>query len=290
MHEHFKVRKQYGSVYTTTFPNTELIVPWRLLSLEEYLGYEQDVRKGLIPVLQLEDEIFRKCVLDEDLVRGMDFQKSGIVHTVATHIWEYSGPKSIDSLNQDLEAARKKLFDKSTQVLHQISQLVLNVYPYKPEEVYAMDYPTLMFRAAQAENRLMELGIITEPVYFFKDDEEQKGPKFADLNQEKPKIDAKALWEQAHGSSQPSPKSQKKTDSKKWWKVSPVLESKKKSKVAFTQDRVVADDYVLDSHDRLEPKEMQEYLIKKKTENQANQMIEDAYEIYADLLKNLDKR
>ena len=39
-------------------------------------------------------------------------------------------------------------------------------FPYKPEEVYEMDYHTLMMRAAQAERKLSFAGLMETPLHF----------------------------------------------------------------------------------------------------------------------------
>jgi hypothetical protein len=160
-------------------------------------------------------------------------------------------------------------------------------FPYKPEEVYSMDYETFLVRVAQAESKLIKLKMITEPIYLqnIQAQPEQRPKRLLD------NIDPKALWDATH------PKDRQQTGEvsqaiprDKWWKISPVLEAKKKHNINFSVEKQAADSSLLDNHENAEPKEVREYLIKQKAQGHRAKLIEDARWIYKDLLAELEKK
>ena len=288
MFELYQARKDYGEAFVTVFPGG-LVVPWKALSIQDYLQYDKDIKRGLIPEALFENEIFRKCVLNDTLVRQLDFLKAGTVTTVCMHIWQHSGPIGLDAFNDDLDAAREMLVAPGAKALHELIDVILSVFPYKPEEVYAMDYQTLLFRAVQAELKMLKAGHIKEPIRFIQKDDSQEKPNqaripFADLNTEEeasePKIDAKALWDKQQNTGQP-------IRNDRWWDESPVLEADKKHRINFSGDRVAADETFLDSHDLLEPPEVRQWILEQKTDGSRAKMIEDVSWIYPDLVDKL---
>jgi hypothetical protein len=163
MDEHLRyLRREYGDVFVTQLPTGQSI-PWRPLTIGEYLEYNRILRTEQYPPAYIENEIFIKCVLDGAFVQSIDKLKAGIVSTVASCIMSFSGPQSVDDLNQNLDIARH-LIDDAT---HELVSLICQAFPaYKPEDVYAMDQKTLMIRAAQAERKMLTLGLIDEPIIF----------------------------------------------------------------------------------------------------------------------------
>jgi hypothetical protein len=265
----------------------------------DYLKYAADYSRGLIPNSIIEDEIFRKCVTDRSIISQIPFLKAGTITTVVLNIWEYSGPVGISEFNNDLEMARQVLFNSDTKAIHELVQIISMAFPYKPEEIYAMDYETFMFRLAQAEKKLLELKIIEQPVSMEgpKEEVRKSTPKI-----EKPHLDAKRLWEEQEGivpkkepktqqnanQSVPRPSSDK---AEKWWDVSPVLEAKKKgTKMNFREEADMSNDLTLDNDERSSPREVKEFLAKKRVEGPRQKMLDDAKWVYADLLKKLDEQ
>jgi hypothetical protein len=305
--ELLQVRRLYGGVYTTTFEDG-LIVPWKPLSLGEFIQYELDVRRGLVPMAQLEDEIFCKCVVSQEIVDRMGTLLAGVIATVVQNIWQYSGPTSGEAFGNDLQQARDLLFKDTSTVIHQCAQQILTAFPYRPEEVYALDYETFLKRLAQAEAKLIDMKVLTEPIKIVPNQE--RDAKLADLNKKpKPRVDAKQLWEeqrtiqmrgqttQSHGkakqptSSTPPPLVKiPPGKQEKWWKTSPVLEAKHEHTIQFQAEAERADEVILDNHERAEPKEMREYLLEQKLGKKRAKMVESAQEIYGPLLAELEKR
>ena len=98
MHRLYKIRKLYGNTYVTVFPD-DFVVPWRPLSIGDFMAYHHAYLRGVIPLSHLEDEIFNKCVVDDAIVAQAPFLKAGIVTTVSQHIWQHSGPRDVTHFN-----------------------------------------------------------------------------------------------------------------------------------------------------------------------------------------------
>ena len=227
-------RQAYGRVFCTSFPSG-LDVPWKLLPIGEYIKYAQEIRRGIAVPSELEDEIFDKCVQDKVLVEQRPFLAAGVVATISSNIWQHSGPTGIESFNDDLEFARQEITGSEEAVLHDLVQVITLAFPYKPEEVYEMSYDTMLLRVAQAEKKLIQTGMMEEPVKLFdKNADKQKAPK--------PKIDLRKAYEQQKGGelardiANPAPLPQD-IQREKWWEVSPILETKNKKKIDFNQER-----------------------------------------------------
>ena len=261
------VRQLHGRGYVSIFPDG-LIVPWKPLSVQEYLAYDQDTLAGVIPLAFLEDEIFKSCVLDPVIVGQVRFLKAGIVSTVVGHIWSFSGPTDSNAFHRDLEMARQMLYGGNSKAIHQLVELITMAFPYKPEEVYQMDYQILMLRAAQAETKLIQMGILQKPI-------ELEGAPPQETLKPRIKVDAKQLWEEQHQSKPAASITPKKYD--KWYKKSPVLEAKNKKKINFKKEQLEAD-AGLRGWDKAD-----QHIL-------ANNMVEDAKIIYADLIKELEAK
>jgi hypothetical protein len=154
------LRERYGSVYVLTLPDGKRI-PYKLLSVGDFLKYERLFKTGQYPSACLENEIFTRCVVDKILVDHMDQLKAGIVTSVATSILSRSGPSSIDHLNYSLDINR----EAASFAIHEMVSVVCQAFPaYKPDDLYEMEYDVFMLRLAQAERHLMRLGVLREPL------------------------------------------------------------------------------------------------------------------------------
>lgn len=154
------LREEHGDVFATKLP-TGQIIPWHPLSIGEFIRYQDTFTIGSHPPAYLENEIFKKCVLDLALVNNIDNIKAGIVSTVVATILVYSGPQSVDDLNQVLEFSRTN----AVKIVHDLASFICQAFPaYKPEDIYDMDYTTLMLRTAMAEKKMLQTGFISEPL------------------------------------------------------------------------------------------------------------------------------
>lgn len=284
MREPHEVRQKYGGVYVTAFDDG-LIVPWRPLSLESFIKYSSDFNNPIVPFACIEDEIFRKCVVDDTLIRQLSFLKAGIISTVVQNIWQFSGPSSIDGFNEDLAIARS-IINGDLKALHNLVDIICMAYPYKPEEIYAMEYETLMLRAVQAEQKLLTLGVIKESIDM-KDltkIKQKRDRKFANSATQniKPSVDAKKLWEQQQQqvkdieNPQPTDRHILHETGDKWYKVSPVLEATKKHNINLERET------------RLQDMETGRVLDDPKSDRA--KLVNDAKWIYKDLIAELNKR
>ena len=156
------IREEHGVGFATELPDGRAI-PWSLLSIGDYLYYDRLLKSGQYPQAYIEDEIFRKCVKSEYFRDKIGELKAGTVSNVATAIMSYSGPHTIDELNYVLDLKRLV----ASEIIHDIVGVICQSFPaYKPEDVYDMDYDTLMFRLAQAESKLLRTGMIQERITF----------------------------------------------------------------------------------------------------------------------------
>jgi len=277
MKELFRVRREYGSVYATAFDNG-IVIPWKLLSIEDYIRFHQDSQRNLVPLACLEDEIFTKCVLDQSLVRQANYLSAGTVSVVAQNIWQFSGPQDIEAFNTDLEKSRQQVFHGEVSGIHQLVEVIGMAFPYKPEEIYTMDYQTLLERAVQAESKLIRLGILQEPISMKTGETEEKQVA------EKPKVNAKQLWEEHRKAlSKPdppkvAPKKKKGKRGERWWKKSPVLEAKEHHNIDFDTERKEADTFALSGHEKADLPILR------------HQMVESTALIYKDLITEMAKK
>ena len=90
-----EIRRSYGDVYITVFPDG-LTVPWKPLSVGDFMRYDQQFIRMLVPTGCLENEIFALAVQDRFLIDQIDNLPAGVVTVVANHIWQFSGPFTPD--------------------------------------------------------------------------------------------------------------------------------------------------------------------------------------------------
>lgn len=165
-----RLREQHGECFAIRLPDGQLI-PWRALAVSEYIEYERLLQSGVYPRARLENEIFEKCVLDKTLVNEIGKARAGVVTAVADAVMAHSGPQSLQDLNQILEFSRHR----AAQVVHDLSSLVCTAFPgYTPEDLEKLDYITFMLRVAQAEKKLLQSGLLQQPISFDPPGGEQK--------------------------------------------------------------------------------------------------------------------
>jgi hypothetical protein len=153
-------RRRYGDNWLTVFPDG-LEIPWRQLTLQEFLDYDDLFRSGRYTAVEVEDEIFQLAVLESLYTDNLDILPAGIVSVVVAQILYVSGPSSPEQIGNDLNIARTQVQDFISSAV----TLICSVYPaYKPDEVFNLKYDVFMRRLAMAEKRLLELGILREPL------------------------------------------------------------------------------------------------------------------------------
>ena len=144
---------------------------------------------GAAPRYILEEEIFKKCVLDPRFIKD-DTLPAGIVSTVVQNIMMFSGPGSIDQFNQQLDSSRAV----ASMAMHEMIPLICRAFPaYTPEQVYALKYEDFLLRLAQAESLLIKIGVLTQPLELLSKEAQAKTAKNKPLPQQ-----LKRIWEQQH--------------------------------------------------------------------------------------------
>tara|TARA_B100001765_G_C19495600_1_gene336376 strand:+ start:962 stop:1879 length:918 start_codon:yes stop_codon:yes gene_type:complete len=156
------LRRKYGTVFVTAISENE-IIPWKQLTVGEYLEYSTILESKQYARATIEDEIFQKCVVDDILVSRMDKFHAGTISSVVNDILKISGPESIAELNVALAVSRLK----ANQAIHETVALIAQAFPaYKLEDLYNLDYASFLLRLAQAESKLLMMGILEEPIFF----------------------------------------------------------------------------------------------------------------------------
>ena len=166
------LRRKYGPVFITTLQNGQ-VVPWIQLDIGQYLEYTNLLQGDVYAKATIEDEIFRKCVVDEVTIENIPRLKAGTVSTVVKDIVENSGPTTISELNMTLSLYR----NVAAQAIHQTVSLITQAFPaYKLEDLYNMKYADFMLRLAQAEGKLLQIGVLEEPLFFHDPDTGEATP------------------------------------------------------------------------------------------------------------------
>jgi hypothetical protein len=155
----FKLREKYGSCYFTVLENDK--IPWRILSLGDFISYDSQIKEGRIPVSILENEIFKKCVLDEFYIINLDKLNAGTITTVARNILAISGPEKPQDINEDLNISRYN----TRTFLHDGAGLICQTFPaYKVSDIMALPYKEYCDLLIMAEKRLLDIGFLKEPI------------------------------------------------------------------------------------------------------------------------------
>lgn len=143
-------------------PNDNVTIPFRTLTYREYREYNQYYQNEIFQS-DVEEEIFIKCVLNNDLVENLDSLAAGWITLLAQIILSLSGPNN--DINEELKTARNIA---SNCDLYMASIICSVFNSYTIEDVFELDYPTILVRFTQAEQLLVERGFIQEKYKFNK--------------------------------------------------------------------------------------------------------------------------
>lgn len=154
------LREIYGAVYLIKFPDgTD--VPFRALSYGDFHYYNDALTHGLDFPFILEEEIFRKCVLDQAVVDNLQSHKAGTISSTVAAIMQVSGPVDVSEFNQVLSAKRVE----ASRPKNHFAAIICKAFPaYKIEDIDEMDFDTFLLRLAQAEQLLLAAGMLKEPI------------------------------------------------------------------------------------------------------------------------------
>lgn len=197
MRELFLLRERHNSVFASVLSEHETI-PWRPLTIGEFLDIQTRFSHGAYPHAALEDEVFKRCVLSPILVENIGKLPAGTVSAVAQAILAHSGPVALQDIENRLEFCRHE----ASAVVHDMMALITQAFPaYTPEQVYALEYDTFMLRLAQAERKLMQIGVLQKPISFTDQQGQQKPPRIEKLP---PPEELERAWRQQQTEKQPS--------------------------------------------------------------------------------------
>lgn len=104
---------------------------------------------ALAPVV--EDNIWKKCVIEHTLDGTVDTLNAGIVSTIVRLILSFSNPVDKEEIESELEEVRSQ----TTNIKEEIIIKICQAFPaYTPEQVEEMEWKTQLKRLAQAEKIL----------------------------------------------------------------------------------------------------------------------------------------
>lgn len=287
------LRERYGDVFVSRL--TGLDVPWRLLSIKDFLKYQADLVAGIVSKHVIEEEIFRRCVVDPEIASDLKLP-AGVVPLVAQQILSTSGPLAPEQFNQELTIARTIT---QSNPLYEAGVLICRAFPaYTPEQVFSLTYPDFMLRLAQAESLLLKAGVLTEPIEMIPPNQvEAKEAQKAKQRGKKPvPRGVKEAWERAqkareeNSSQKPTPTvldRQKPSTAvpgpiKEQSGKSPVIEAAEKGKFYLKEQATE-----IGKESRMLTTEAGGW-DRAEMPNLRAKMIEDAREIYKDLLGSLN--
>jgi hypothetical protein len=140
--------KKHGILYVTRFEWGGFI--WRPLGYEEAVLYEGLFNTVPKAKAELEDEIFRECVIDHPLPNEeFDNWKAGIVTTVAQLILFFSTVKNPKELLQRLQAARQ---DLQNDLFSQLFMKIVTAFPgYTVEKLRSLPVESFLEKVAMLE-------------------------------------------------------------------------------------------------------------------------------------------
>jgi len=154
------LRLSYGECFASELPDG-LIVPWKPLSIEDYLNYTALFEQKRHLASTLENEIFLKCVVDSYFTNNINRLKAGIVGTVVSAILLYSFPTTPEEIETVLIGYRQL----ANNLIGELIAFTCQAFPsYTPDDLLKCNFTDFMYRVALAEKKLISTGIITEPL------------------------------------------------------------------------------------------------------------------------------
>jgi hypothetical protein len=195
MSELFNLRKRFArqARFVTIFPSG-IKVAWNPLSVGDFVKYtrEVDTQEEL-----LEDEIFLKCVENEYYKKDIDNLDAGIIESVVVGILSASCPDMVEDMQAAMEAAR---YQFCSNIIDQNVIIICRAFPgYTPDDLYRLNFRDFMRRLAMAERKLLDNGVLKEPISFYNAQEEKKTLEVPQsIEESKPRIDLKKQFEQQH--------------------------------------------------------------------------------------------
>lgn len=160
MNSYLDAKCKYKHLYKFHAVSGDEIV-YRLLTWQEYQSYTGAIDSGLTVSSDIEEEIFKKCVISDIYTDCIDHLLVGDVLTVVNLILTQSGPQDIDEIDATLDKKREAVYSLNNQII----SLICQAFPgYTPDAIEQMDWDTIMERLALAESILISQNILQDPI------------------------------------------------------------------------------------------------------------------------------
>ncbi len=139
--------KQHGILYVTQFEWGAVI--WRPLSWDEVGLYEKLFQLAPSAKADLEESIFRDCVVEHPLPEE-DFEnwQAGIVTTLSQQVLKISSANNPEEFVRRLDLVRQQV---GSNILFQVFARIMRTFPYTMEDLVSMPMETLFERLAMVE-------------------------------------------------------------------------------------------------------------------------------------------
>ena len=135
-------------LYEITLSDAGPIV-FKLLTAQAYQGLARLIQEHPRTQPEVEDVIWKLCVVLDPYGKDLPYTLAGTVTTVAQLILFLSFPKEIEDVNQGLELARAKV---NSNVLLQMEAEICRIFPaFTPFELDRLKMSQIMQLMAQAE-------------------------------------------------------------------------------------------------------------------------------------------
>ena len=140
-----------GNLYQTWFPNEDIKLSYRLLSIQEYKVFRGLRASGVLTDWQLFDTIFERCYLGTSYLISENIS-AGITISVGRLILYLSGDCDQDTLREDIHTIRAQ--HPADTVFEYMRSVIMTVFPYKIEEMESWPRPKFLRNFTIAENVL----------------------------------------------------------------------------------------------------------------------------------------
>ncbi len=140
-----------GNLYQTWFPNEDIKLSYRLLSIHEYKVFRGLRESGVLTEFELYDTVFERCFLGNAHLISENIS-AGITISVGRLILYLSGDCDQDTLRYDIQAVR--IQHPADTVFEYMRSVIMTVFPYKIEEIESWVRPKFIRNFTIAENVL----------------------------------------------------------------------------------------------------------------------------------------
>tara|TARA_B100000427_G_C15435166_1_gene562610 strand:- start:415 stop:1095 length:681 start_codon:yes stop_codon:yes gene_type:complete len=140
-----------GNLYQTWFPDEDIKLSYRLLSIQEYKVFRGLRASGVLTEWELFDVIFERCYLGNAYLISENIS-AGITITVGQLILYLSGDCDQETLREDIMSVRMQ--HPADTVFEYMRSVIMTVFPYKIEEMESWPRPKFLRNFTIAENVL----------------------------------------------------------------------------------------------------------------------------------------